>query len=516
MLRDVYRGSVRWDLLADFPEQDPVDRAIGDEVVARTEELLRELVDPDEVDATGALPDGLLEELRGNGLLGVSADPALGGLGLSRLNTCRVVQAAASWSMPVAFSLAINNGFGSHTYLPALPPGPLRDVIAERAVGGVISAGADAEVAGAANERRTTVATPVDGGHRITGEKVFIGNGAVAELLDVSATVTAPDGSESVRLFFVDTRSPGFAVVGRHEFMGLRGSTIAALRFDGVFVPEANAMPALSDGWRMRPSGDVAGPGELADLGELALFGRHLVVAPASLAVASAARRWADEFAARRRIDGRVLGEYEEVRRLRAELAAEEYLAESTHLWCLLGSARSDTRPDLTAAKNTTSLAAWRAIDRTMALYGAEGYETARGKAARGAPAVPVERCFRDARALRVAGGVDFMLDIWSAKANLGVDAAADGGAAPGADGRFVAERVAELGAWCREAAAGDLGERQRWVGLLGRGARELHGAACAVARAAGRDDGVAHAAVTSVRHRIAALWSELESEREA
>ncbi|AXX30294.1 hypothetical protein APASM_2929 [Actinosynnema pretiosum subsp. pretiosum] len=46
MLRDVYRGSVRWDLLADFPEQDPVDRATGDEVVARAEELLRALVAP--------------------------------------------------------------------------------------------------------------------------------------------------------------------------------------------------------------------------------------------------------------------------------------------------------------------------------------------------------------------------------------------------------------------------------------------------------------------------------------
>ncbi|MGV9387271.1 hypothetical protein ACWDRB_66655 [Nonomuraea sp. NPDC003707] len=27
--------------------------------------------------------------------------------------------------------------------------------------------------------------------------------------------------------------------------------------------------------------------------------------------------------------------------------------------------------------------------------------------------------CFRDARGLRVAGGVEFMLDLWSAEANL-------------------------------------------------------------------------------------------------
>ncbi|MER5648752.1 acyl-CoA dehydrogenase family protein [Streptosporangium sp. NPDC002524] len=491
-LQELYLGRVRWDLLRPFPEQDPEDRRAGDEAVARLSRLLLDRVDPAAVETDGRLPEGFLGALQDSGLLSLMIDPSLGGLGLSWLNACRVVETAASWSMPVAFALAVHNGFGSGVYLRALPPGPLRDLISERIAAGVVSGTADAEVAGAGNRGRTTVAVPVDGGdaYLISGEKVFIGNGSVAELVDVSATVVGDDGTEEVRLFFVDTRSPGFEVVSTHEFMGLRGAAFGMLRLDRVRVPAEQLMPEESGGWRMRPEpsgssgssgsetaagesatggvasegenaigeaasggGTVAGeaPGEasgaaagaaagktagdlvddLVDLGELALFGRHLVIAPPALAVARASLLWSRDFVNRRRINDRALGEYEEIRRRVAENAAEVFLIESLLVWCLLGRERADTRPDLTAAKNLVALASWRAVDGTMALLGGEGYETARSKAARGAPPLPVERCFRDARGLRVAGGVEFMLDLWSAEANLRPYYEPGGGAEP-------------------------------------------------------------------------------------
>ena len=400
---------MRWDLLRPFPEQDPGDRLAGDEAVARLSRLLLDRVDPAAVEADGRLPQGFLDALRDSGLLRLMVDPSLGGLGLSWLNACRVVETAASWSMPVAFALAIHNGFGSGVYLRALPPGPLRDLISERIAAGVVSGTADAEVAGAGNRGRTTVAVPVEGGdaYLISGEKVFIGNGSVAELVDVSATVVGDDGTEEVKLFFVDTRSPGFEVVSTHEFMGLRGAAFGMLRLDRVRVPAEQLMPEESGGWRMRPESAEGGtvteeasdaaPVEASDaavseasdaasvdLGQLALFGRHLVIAPPALAVARASLLWSRDFVNRRRINDRALGEYEEIRRRVAENAAEVFLIESLLVWCLLGAERADTRPDLTAAKNLMALASWRAVDGTMALLGGEGYETARSKAAGG------------------------------------------------------------------------------------------------------------------------------------
>nr|CTQ90218.1 Acyl-CoA dehydrogenase, short-chain specific (EC 1.3.8.1) [Kibdelosporangium sp. MJ126-NF4] len=526
----MYAGRTRWDLLTPFPEQDEADCRAGDKAVAVLTDLLRRCVDAEAVEASGQLPDGLFDELRDAGMLSLMISPELGGLGLSWLNACRVVEAAADWSMPVAFVLSIHNGFGSGSYLQVLPPGLLRDIIADRVAKGIVSGTADAEVAGAANQARTTVAVPVDGGadYLITGEKLFIGNGAVAGFLDVSATVVDADGNSAVRMFFVDTGSPGFEVVTRQEFMGLRGAPFGVLRLSGVRVPADRLMPeSVDQGWRMRPGSNGAG-GQGLDLSRLAALGRHLVIGPPSLAVARSSLRWAREFVNRRSIDSHALGTYEETRRSVGEIAAEAYAIESVQLWCLLG--RADTGPELTAAKNLTSLGAWRAIDRTVSLLGGEGYETARSKAARGAQPLPVERCLRDARSLRVAGGVDVMMDRWSAEANLAqcyysgdlvvgdlpVHVPEPRG---GGHRDYVEAQAARLGLTCQaltgEFSQAELFARQRVTALLGRIGSELLGMAVVLARSVTLPTtaDLADVACETARRRLDALWGELSAE---
>lgn len=540
-LHQLYLGRVPWDLLRPFPEQPADDRRAGDAALAVLENLLHALVDPAAVERTGRLPEGLQDALQHAGLLRMTIDPALGGLGLSHFNAHRVIEMAASWCVPVAFSVAITNGFGSGSYLPVLPDGPLKDMIAARVADGIVSAGADAEAIGTANQRRTTVAVPVDDGaaYLITGEKVFIGNGPVADLMDVSATVAASDGTEEVRLFFVDSRSPGFSVAARHEFMGLRGAAIGALRLDAVRVP-AEHMLEESDGWRMRPDASAG----TADLARLATVGRTLVIAPAALAIAKMCLSWSREFVNRRTVDGRNLGEYDEIQRMVATTAAEVFLIESVAAWGLLGQHRADPQPDLTAAKNLTSVACWRTVDRTMSLFGAEGYETAPSKARRGAGPLPVERAFRDARALRVAGGVDVMLDKWSAESALsacyyadqppGIEAAAEAVTEAVADAeltprcqqhlQFVAAQSRSLAQVCSRLTGrtgrAELFDRQRTTSTLGRIGTELLGMSVVLARAAHLAEGgnptvldLADIACSTARLRLAGLWPELDDE---
>ncbi|WP_157767653.1 acyl-CoA dehydrogenase family protein [Actinosynnema pretiosum] len=192
---------------------------------------------------------------------------------------------------------------------------------ADSALGGVISAGAGAEVAGAANQRRTTVAAPVDGGYRITGEKVFIGNGSVAVLLDVSATVVAAGGSESVRLFFVETGSPGFAVVGRHEFMGFAGRPSPRRGSTGCSCPRSTSCPSCPTGGGCGPPGTSPGPVNWLTSVSWRCSGGTWWWRPRPWP--SPPPRGGGLTSSRRRIDGRVLGQCEEVRRLRAELESE-------------------------------------------------------------------------------------------------------------------------------------------------------------------------------------------------
>ena len=139
----------------------------------------------------------------------------------------------------------------------------------------------------------------------------------------------------------------------------------------------------------------------------------YIVSAPA-LAIAKLCTHWSREFVNRRSIDGLPLGEYDEIQRIVAATLADAFAIESVVEWCLLGESREgpdDFRLEQSAAKNITSVACWRVVDRTVSLLAAEGLETARSKAARAAQPLPVERALRDARALRIAGGVDFLLD---------------------------------------------------------------------------------------------------------
>ena len=401
-------GSLRWDLVHPFPTQDHRDRAVGDTVVKDALAFLTEHVDPTLVDATSELPADLVDGLRSRGLLDLTVEEDLGGLGLSPYNAFRVVEAAASWSMAIGLLLATQNGIGAGAFAGALPAGPLRDYVRGRVADGVVSGVADTEPSGQANARRQTTATPTEDGtaYLLSGEKIHISNAPIADLLAVTATVTEADSTQT-RLFFTDTSAPGFRVEAGHEFMGVKGFPNGRLVLDGVRVPRDRMLVEEAPG-RHTP-----------ELTFLLMKGRlHIVVAP-SLAIAKRGVRWAREFALRRRIDGCGLGEYEAVRRNIADSVADVFALESVAEWVMLAdhaSGRINPRLEQLAAKNIASIACWRVVERTMSLLAAEGFETARSKAARGAAPIPLERAFRDARGLRIWGGVDFLLDNWFAQ----------------------------------------------------------------------------------------------------
>nr|AKA59399.1 acyl-CoA dehydrogenase [uncultured bacterium AB_162] len=543
-LAELYRGSVEWSLLDPFPQQAPADAARGDHVRAELVELLRRSVDPTAVDARRQLPDGLVEELKARGFLRLQAPREVGGLALSDMNTFRVVQTAASWSVPVALTMAIENTVGLAPFLSALPS-KLREAMQRHVAGGDVSGSADTEPAGAANKRRTTTATPTDDGrgYVLRGEKIHVGNAPLADVLSVSAAVREAE-SESVRLFFVETDRPGFDLKARHEFMGVKGFPNGNVTLDDVYVERERMLVEEGDSVEAMPELDRLTP----ELNRRLFVGRmHLIGAP-SLAIAKVCAEWSRNFCRRRAIDGRPLGDYEWIQRIVAATVADVFAIESVCRWCLLAGEdptgdgrRYDATLEQNAAKNITSVAAWRVVDRTMSLLAGEGYETAQSKARRGAPPLPVERNFRDARNFRISGGVDFQLDNWTGSlAILPLYYAGDDrprkqppGDAPPRDlsprndrhRAFVEERAAELSAACRELVSRhpdphDLYARERFPTALSRIANELLTMSLVLARASSRAGSsgdrvqdIADVFCSGARRRVRSQWEELRGE---
>ncbi|MFI9271986.1 acyl-CoA dehydrogenase family protein [Kitasatospora sp. NPDC052896] len=543
-LEELYQGRFRWDLIHPFPTQRPDDRERGDAAVAALGAFLRERIDPTEVDVDGALPDGFLTELGQHGYLRLQAGADLGGHGLSSLNTFRVIEEAASWCLPVAVLLGIENALGAGAFLPVLPAGPLADRVRDQVLAGAPSGSADTEPAGAANQGRTTTAVPVEDGaaYLLNGRKIQVVNAPTGTLFSVTASVRAPDGTERNRLFFVDTDTPGVRRGGSQELMGLRGLPFGWLDLEDVRVPAefALAEPDPEHTSRLTPAVSL-----------LVVRGRLYIIAAPSLATAKLCLRWASDFVARRSVDGRGLGEYEEIQRQLAESRAETFALESTAHWSLLGEDQ-DTDINLkfeqNASKNICSVLGWRIAERTLSMLGGEGYESAQSKQRRQVPPAPLERAFRDVRGLRITGGVDFLLDCWSGGRTLlsyyypEPDHAAELAAehAPPADFgdhalstrnlahlRFVRQEVHRFGRDCleltrRHPQRSELASRQRLLILLNRTATELMTMSLTLARAAslataGQQDpqDLADVYCTTARARLADLRHQRDQEDE-
>jgi alkylation response protein AidB-like acyl-CoA dehydrogenase len=535
-LAELTVGRFRWDLLTPFPRPSDADRDAGDKAVAGIETFVAGQLGPMSLDDDRRLPQQFYDNLRASDYLRLQVPERAGGLGLSDYNTFRVLSAAARVSGTVGFMLATHNGIGLPALLPALPDCAPRDLVLRRLGAGVISGWADTEPVGAGNDHPTVVATPVgDGAYSITGDKVFISNGAVADDLIVSA---ATPGADSVAcLFIVDTRTAGFVVSSTQEVIGFPGLPLGALRLDDVRVPAERVLSAPTGNWRLAPLFEP-----------VSSRGRLYLVSGAALAIAGSCLRFQRDFARRRCVNGLSLDRYPAIQDLVAASLADVFAMDSVVRWCLLG---HDDATNLTvryldrrAAKNMTTLACWRVVDQTMSLLAAEGAETARSKARRGAAPLPVERLFRDARILRITGGVDFAVDVWAAEAmlarsydpapaNIAQIESDDLGLRP-ADGQELSPRNREhlvaAAAGARQLARDCLRlvrdhpdrdallARQRTLGAVGRTVGELFAMAVVLARTASNvgDDaayvqGLADVFCTAARRRLAGLRPDLD-----
>ena len=82
-----------------------------------------------------------------------------------------------------------------------------------------------------------TTATPVEGGYRVDGRKIFASLSTSADIHNVACMV---DGDPRIRLLGVPAGADGLTVTGEWDPLGMRGTVSKTLLLDGVFVPADN------------------------------------------------------------------------------------------------------------------------------------------------------------------------------------------------------------------------------------------------------------------------------------
>ena len=99
-----------------------------------------------------------------------------------------------------------------------------------------------------------TRAEKIDGGWRITGQKMFISLGNVSEVALVFAQTDPEKRHRGMACFLVPTSSDGFSAQEIHGKLGLRSSDTASLALDGVEVGDDALLGEVGEGFKVAMS----------------------------------------------------------------------------------------------------------------------------------------------------------------------------------------------------------------------------------------------------------------------
>jgi alkylation response protein AidB-like acyl-CoA dehydrogenase len=205
-----------------------------------------------EIDATGEFPQDIRQLLADHDLLALPFDERHGGTGTGTLMTVVAIEEIAKACASSALILAVQD-LGT---LPIRLDGSaeLQDRVLPRfASGDWLAAFALSEPdAGSDSSALRTRARQAEGGWVISGSKNWISNAGVAgAYVVIAVTDTSVAPSKGMSAFLVEADSPGFGVAKLEHKMGMRGSPTGQLIFDEVFVPEANVIGAVGDGFKV-------------------------------------------------------------------------------------------------------------------------------------------------------------------------------------------------------------------------------------------------------------------------
>lgn len=229
-----------------------------DEDLAAIRGQVREYVENEVVpqvetwETEGGIPRSKLDEMGRLGFFGLRIPESHGGIGLGHVaSVVFAEELGRSTSGGFAITVLVHTdlaapyviNFGSeeqkNRWLPPFATGELISAI------GVTEPDAGSDVAAI----RTTARRDGEG-WRLSGTKMFITNGAIADVVFIAAK-TNPDakGSRGISIFAVEQGSDGFGASRALEKMGWRSSNTAELVLDDVWVPHSHLIGEENQGF---------------------------------------------------------------------------------------------------------------------------------------------------------------------------------------------------------------------------------------------------------------------------
>ena len=336
-----------------------------------------------EVETNGALDPAkaraIFEKSKTLGLYAMNIPSEYGGGGLSTINTC-----LAEEQFGHTTDILIRRAFGNVYEVLLLANAHQRKQWLEPCVRGertfsvcFTEPGAGSDAVGI-----KTRAVRHGDGWRLTGQKIFISDGAFSDFFVVSAVTDPTAGAKGISLFLVDKGMPGFTIGRDQKMMGLSGTSHIELFFDNVELGPQNLLG--EEGRGLNHAFETLGRIRLAHIGARAVGKATRIMSMMT------------EYAKERRQFGRAIGEFQLMQQMLADSAMEINAARMLVLqtaWEI--DQGRDARERISMVKVYAAEMLGRVADRAVQIHGGLGY----------CRDLSIERFYRDARIFRIYDG---------------------------------------------------------------------------------------------------------------
>jgi alkylation response protein AidB-like acyl-CoA dehydrogenase len=215
----------------------------------------------------------------------------------------------------------------------------------------------------------------------ISGQKVFISNGQLCDLIVLATKTDASAGAKGVTLFLVDTSLPGFRRGQNLNKVGMKGQDTSELFFDEVRVPATAMLGQEGQGFALMMT-------KLAQ--------ERLAQAIRSATVSETVVDYTLAYTAERKAFNQTIADFQNTQFKLAELKTEAVVGRTFTDQCIKLFLEDKLDPvDAAMAKMWLSNTHCKIVDECLQLFGGWGYMWE----------YPIPRAYADARMCRIGGG---------------------------------------------------------------------------------------------------------------